>query len=105
MSPQSLPNRSWQLLAWKEYVRPSGYVAVGETASPAVLPFLAITRCDECPDLVFNFVKQISKDFPEKFSDVVRSDALRVLLGHELYVSYINPHLQNCVLHVELKIV
>lgn len=59
----------------------------------------------ECPDLVFNFVKQISKDFPEKFSDVVRSDALRVLLGHELYVSYINPHLQNCVLHVELKIV
>ncbi|KAL1377746.1 hypothetical protein pipiens_016046 [Culex pipiens pipiens] len=30
---------------------------------------------DECPDLVFNFVKQISKDFPKKFSDVVRSDA------------------------------
>lgn len=59
----------------------------------------------EYPDLVFNFVKQISKDFPEKFSDVVRSDALRVLLGHELYVSYINPHLQNCLLHVELKIV
>ncbi|XP_058459811.1 importin-4-like [Malaya genurostris] len=30
---------------------------------------------DECRDLVFNFVKQISKDFPEKFTEVVRSDA------------------------------
>lgn len=29
---------------------------------------------DECRDLVFNFVKQISKDFPEKFAEVVRSD-------------------------------
>ncbi|XP_058830529.1 importin-4-like [Topomyia yanbarensis] len=30
---------------------------------------------DDCRDLVFNFVKQISKDFPEKFAEVVRSDA------------------------------
>ncbi|XP_038117779.1 importin-4 [Culex quinquefasciatus] len=30
---------------------------------------------DECRDLVFNFVKQIGKDFPEKFAEAVRSDA------------------------------
>lgn len=30
---------------------------------------------DECRDLVFNFVKQISKDFPDKFTEVVHSDA------------------------------
>ncbi|ETN66625.1 importin beta-4 [Anopheles darlingi] len=30
---------------------------------------------DECRDLVFNLVKQISKDFPDKFNEVVRSDA------------------------------
>ncbi|XP_055625825.1 importin-4-like [Toxorhynchites rutilus septentrionalis] len=30
---------------------------------------------DECRDLIFNFVKQISKDFPERFAEVVGSDA------------------------------
>ncbi|XP_055534571.1 importin-4-like [Wyeomyia smithii] len=29
---------------------------------------------DECRDLIFNFIKQISKDFPDKFTEVVRSD-------------------------------
>lgn len=30
---------------------------------------------DECRDLVFNFVKQINRDFPDKFAEVARSDA------------------------------
>ncbi|XP_065084506.1 importin-4-like [Ochlerotatus camptorhynchus] len=29
---------------------------------------------DECRDLVFNFVKQINRDFPDKFAEVMRSD-------------------------------